>query len=72
MTRLSQGENKNRKRIAMMATVYSIVLHIHRLETIMGFKKEADDFPSSRPQTHNKQIRASVERNPDKVTEELF
>jgi hypothetical protein len=71
-TRLSQGEKKNRKRMAMVATVYSIARHCRRPEVMMGLEEDAQDTPSSRPRARNKRVWASVERDPGKVTEELF
>jgi hypothetical protein len=71
-TRLSQGEKKNRKRMAMVATVYSIARHRRRPEVIMGLEEDPQHSPSSRPRARNKRVWASVERDPGKVTEELF
>jgi hypothetical protein len=71
-TRLSQGEKKNRKRMAMVATVYSIARHVRRPEAIMGLEEDAEDSPASKPRARNKRVWASVERDPGKVTEELF
>jgi hypothetical protein len=71
-TRLSQGEKKNRKRMAMVATVYSIARHCRRPETIMGLEEDPQDSPASRPRARNKRVWASVERDTGKVTEELF
>jgi hypothetical protein len=71
-TRLSQGEKKNRKRMAMVATVYSIARHCRRPEAIMGLEEDPQDSPASRPRARNKRVWASVERDPGKVTEELF
>ncbi|MCP4209042.1 MAG: ISKra4 family transposase, partial [Shimia sp.] len=70
-TRLSQGEKKNRKRMAMVATVYSIARHYRRPEAIMGLEEDQDDS-TPRPRARNKRVWASVERDPGKVTEELF
>ncbi|MCP4208110.1 MAG: ISKra4 family transposase [Shimia sp.] len=71
-TRLSQGEKKNRKRMAMVATVYSIARHFRRPEAIMGLEEDPQACPASRPRARNKRVWASVERDPGKVTEELF
>ncbi len=71
-TRLAQGEKRNRKRMAMVATVYSIARHCRCPEAIMGLEEEAQDIPSSRLRARNKRVWASVERDPGKVTEELF
>ncbi|MCP4285210.1 MAG: ISKra4 family transposase, partial [Gammaproteobacteria bacterium] len=70
-TRLSQGEKKNRKRMAMVATVYSIARHYRRPEAIMGLEEDQNDS-TPRPRPRNKRVWASVERDPGKVTEELF
>lgn len=71
-TRLSAGEKRNRKRMAMVATVYSMARHCRRPEAIMGLEEDPQDPPSSRPRARNKRVWASVERDPGKVTEELF
>jgi hypothetical protein len=71
-TRLSQGEKKNRKRLAMVATVYSRARHVRRPEAIMGLEGQPQDSPSSRPRPQNKRVWASVQRDAGKVTEELF
>ncbi len=62
-TRLSQGEKKNRKRMAMVATVYSIARHYRRPEAIMGLEEDQDDS-TPRPRARNKRVWASVERDP--------
>jgi hypothetical protein len=71
-TRLSPGEKKNRKRMAMVATVYSITRHVRRPEVIMGLEEDPEDSPASRPRPRKKRVWASVERDAGKVTEELF
>jgi hypothetical protein len=71
-TRLSQGEKKNRKRMAMVATVYSVARHVRCPEAIMGLEEDAENDPASRPRARNKRVWASVERDAGKVTEELF
>ena len=71
-TRLSPGEKKNRKRMAMVATVYSVARHVRCPEAIMGLEEDPEDCPASRPRARNKRVWASVERDPGKVTEELF
>ena len=66
-TRLSRGEKRHRKRMAMVATVYSVARHLRSPEAIMGLKE-----PTARPRARNKRVWASVERDPGMVTEELF
>lgn len=68
-TRLSQGEKRNRKRMATVATVYSIEGQVRNAEAIMGLK-EADD--THKPRARNKRVWASVQRAPQAVTEEVF
>jgi hypothetical protein len=68
-TRLSRGEKRNRKRMATVATVYSIEGQVRDAEAIMGLK-EADD--THKPRTRNKRVWASVQREPQAVTEEVF
>jgi hypothetical protein len=38
----------------------------------MALEEDPEDTPSSRPRARNKRAWASVERDPGKVTEELF
>jgi hypothetical protein len=70
-TRLSQGEKRNRKRMATVAAVYSIERQVRTPESIMsveGQKKE--EAPKAR--ARHKRVWASVERTPEQVTEEVF
>jgi hypothetical protein len=60
-TRLSRGEKRNRKRMATVATVYSIEGQVRNAEAIMGLKK-ADE--THKPRARNKRVWASVEREP--------
>lgn len=67
-TRLSQGEKRNRKRMATVATVYSVAEHARSAEQIMGLVERTDKPP--RP--HNKRVWASLERGMSQVIEEQF
>lgn len=69
-TRLSQGEKRNRKRMATVAALYSIERNVRSAESIMGIKAEQD--PSPKPRARNKRVWASVQRAPHEVTEEVF
>ena len=67
--RLGPGEKKNRKRMAMVAAVYSVAPHVRSAETIMGIEEAAKE---ARPRVRNKRVWASVEREPGVVIDELF
>jgi len=67
-TRLCQGEKRNRKRMATVATVYSVAQHPRTAEQIMGLEER--DGPAPRPR--DKRVWASVEREMSQVIEEQF
>lgn len=69
-TRLSQGEKRNRKRMATVATVYSIERHIRTPESILSVEGRKEEAPQTR--ARHKRVWASVERTPEEVTEEVF
>ncbi len=67
-SRLSPGEKKNRKRMAMVGTVYSVAKHIRTAEEIMNLEERQ----STPPRARNKRVWASVERDHEVVCEEVF
>ncbi|MCI0438787.1 MAG: ISKra4 family transposase [Chloroflexi bacterium] len=67
-TRLSAGEKRNRKRMATVAAVYSIEPHPRTAETLMGLEEEN----TPKPRARNKRVWASVRREAQAVTEEVF
>ena len=67
-TRLCQGEKRSRKRMATVATVYSVAQHPRTAEQIMGLQER--DGPAPRPR--DKRVWASVEREMSQVIEEQF
>ena len=67
-SRLSKGEKRCRKRMATVATVYTLKAQVRTAEAIMGL--EEDD--QARPCARNKRVWASVKRAPEAVTEEVF
>lgn len=69
--RLSPGEKKDRKRMAQVATVYTVQSHIRTGESIMKLS-EADNVLPFRPPVRNKRVWASVERESESVIEEAF
>ncbi len=70
-SRLSPGEKKDRKRMAQVATVYTIQAHIRTGESIMK-SSETDNVLPFRPPIRNKRVWASVERESESVIEEAF
>jgi len=69
-SRLSQGEKKDRKRIAQVAAVYTVQPHIRTAESIM--KRSDDNVIPFRTPIRNKRVWASVERDAKVVIEEAF
>lgn len=67
-TRLAPGEKPNRKRMATVATVYSVPPHARTAEQVMGLEKR-EDKP---PRTQDKRVWASLERDMSEVIDEQF
>ncbi len=70
-SRLSQGEKKDRKRMAQVAAVYTVQAHIRTGESIMRTSDEDNVLPFRTP-IRNKRVWASVEREAETVIEEAF
>lgn len=70
--RLSRGEKRNRKRMATVAAVYSIVPWVRSPEDVMGELQHVREVADARPRARNKRVWASVERDAKAVTHELF
>lgn len=71
-SRLSQGEKKNSKRMATVASIYTIEPHIRTPEDIaLGTKEHVRDGPKP-PRPENKRVWASLKKEPEEVIEELF
>ena len=68
--RLGQGQKRNRKRMATVASVYSIERDVRTAEEIMTPDKSAEG--RARPRGQNKRVWASVERDLRVVTDEVF
>jgi len=66
--RLQPGEKRNRKRMATVATVYSIEAHQRTAEEIMG----CDENQPRRPKAANKRVWASVEQEMEDVVRTMF
>ena len=69
-TRLSPGEKKNRKRMAQVASVYSVGPHRRTAEDILSVTDERP--PVHSPVPYNKRVWASVEGSSGEVIDELF
>lgn len=71
--RLSRGEKKDRKRMAQVASVYTIVPQVRNAEEIAGSPVLAEEKEKKKsPRPENKRVWASIEREPDQVIEEIF
>jgi hypothetical protein len=67
-TRLSKGEKRHRKRMATVATLYSVAAHPRTPEQIMGLEERGEAAPRPR----DKRVWASLEREPSQIIEEQF
>ena len=70
-SRLSAGEKRDRKRMAQVASVYTVLPHCRSAESIMH-KEQEDNVHVLRPPVQNKRVWASVERDPERVISEAF
>ena len=68
-TRLSPGEKSQRKRMATVASIYTVAPYVRSPASMMSPNQD-DQAP--RPQVANKRVWASVEREPQTVIDELF
>ena len=72
-SRLSPGEKKDRKRMAQVAAVYTVLPHHRTAEFIMkGHEDEVSKIKPFQVPARNKRVWASVEREVEAVIEEAF
>ena len=71
-TRLSPGEKRNAKRMAEVATVYSIAPYPRTPEQIVRGSAENDDGPAPRPRPEHKRVWASIEQDTPEVIDGAF
>jgi hypothetical protein len=71
-TRLTQGEKRYRKRMAQVATVYTIASWARTPMDIMHDLRRSRDVATRRPRPVNKRVWASLEADPKEVIEEAF
>ena len=70
--RLTAGEKKDRKRMAQVASVYTIAPHIRTAEEISGSAPVDAEKKKKAPRPEDKRVWASLEREPDEVIKEMF
>lgn len=71
-TRLTPGEKSNRKRMAQVATVYSIAPFPRGPGDILHSLRDADDVDTKRPRPTDKRVWASVEKTGRAVIRDAF
>jgi hypothetical protein len=71
-TRLTPGEKSNRKRMAQVATVYSIAPFPRRAADIVHTLRDGAEVDAKRPRPTDKRVWASVEKEPRAVIREAF
>jgi hypothetical protein len=69
-TRLSKGEKKNAKRMATVATVYTIAPFVRQPEDLVAEDNFAREPPRPRPE--KKRVWASLEKTPQEVIAQAF
>ena len=71
-TRLTRGEKRYRKRMAQVATVYTIEPWVRTPMDIMHDLRRSRAVATRRPRPVNKRVWASLEADPKKVIDEAF
>lgn len=71
-TRLTPGEKSNRKRMAQVATVYSIAPFPRTARDVLHTLRNADEVSTRRPRPTDKRVWASVDKGMAAVIREAF
>ena len=71
-TRLTPGEKSNRKRMAQVATVYSVAPFPRGPADVLHSLRDKDDVDTKRPRPTDKRVWASVEKSARAVIREAF
>jgi hypothetical protein len=71
-TRLSKGEKRNRKRMAQVATIYSLSPQARTPMDILHDLRPIHDATTPRPRPVNKRVWASLEQSPTAVIQAAF
>ncbi len=69
--RLSKGEKKNAKRMATVASVYTIAPFVRKPEDLV-FETNSARAETPRPRPEQKRVWASLKKSPEEVIEEVF
>ena len=70
-TRLTSGEKRNRKRMAQVATVYTLAPWRRTAADVLHTLRP-DDLDAARPRPVDKRVWASVEHTPQRVVDDAF
>ena len=70
--RLSKGEKRNRKRMAQVATIYSLSPQARTPMDILHDLRPVHDVAPPRPRPTNKRVWASIEQSPAEVIQDAF
>lgn len=70
-TRLTSGEKRNRKRMAQVATVYTLAPWVRTAAEVLHTLRP-DDLDAIRPRPTHKRVWASVEHSPQQVVDDAF
>jgi hypothetical protein len=70
--RLSKGEKRNRKRMATVASVYTVAPHVRTPQDIVSELRPVQDAAKPRPKLNHKRVWASVTKEPEEVIKEAF
>ncbi len=70
-TRLTTGEKKNRKRMAQVATVYTLAPWVRTIADVLHTLRP-DDLDAIRPRPTQKRVWASIEHTPQQVVDDAF
>lgn len=71
-TRLAKGEKPNRKRMAQLATVYTIEQWPRTISDVLHGVGDKADKAKRRPHPTNKRVWASIEHSPQRVIDDAF
>jgi hypothetical protein len=71
-TRLTKGEKPNRKRMAEVATVYSVDAWPRTIADVLHGVHDKQEKAARRPRPVNKRVWASIEHTPQRVIQDAF
>ncbi len=71
-TRLSKGEKRNAKRMAQVASVYTIAPYVRTPDDVIGDMRPVRALQPKRPRPEHKRVWASVKKEPKAVIAEAF